>query len=220
MDEGRAPTSSSWAVASLGWPAPSCWPARTGSGSRCSTSLAIISSSRCSTRWRPPTSPPETCPSTWSTSSPGTRTSPFVRRTSGAAPPASSLEIPPFLFGPVVKNLAEADLVRNGRIVVEKPFGHDLASARELADEMHQYVDEAQLFRIDHVERLLRRSHRRLLWCRQLGCGAANSAKLLLRSATDRRKRPGPQPGARVPRGRTHHSHDRRAWISSADTTA
>src|SRR5207302_10341673 len=36
------------------------------------------------------------------------------------------------------------------RVVVEKPFGHDLASARELAAEIHQYIDESQLYRIDH----------------------------------------------------------------------
>ena len=35
-------------------------------------------------------------------------------------------------------------------MVVEKPFGHDLASAKALADELHQYIDESQLFRIDH----------------------------------------------------------------------
>src|SRR5206468_3776511 len=41
-------------------------------------------------------------------------------------------------------------LTKTGRVVVEKPFGHDLASARELADELHQYLDESQLYRIDH----------------------------------------------------------------------
>ncbi len=60
------------------------------------------------------------------------------------------LEIPPFLFGTVVKGLADAGLTRTGRVVVEKPFGHDLASAQELADELHQYLDESQLYRIDH----------------------------------------------------------------------
>src|SRR5262249_35034556 len=68
----------------------------------------------------------------------------------GSRTPVFSREIPPFLFGTVVKGLAKADLIGNGRVVVEKPFGHDLASARELADEIHQYVDESQLYRIDH----------------------------------------------------------------------
>jgi glucose-6-phosphate 1-dehydrogenase len=68
----------------------------------------------------------------------------------GRAMPVFYLEIPPFLFGPVVKGLAEAGLTRTGRVVVEKPFGHDLASARALADELHQYIDEPRLFRVDH----------------------------------------------------------------------
>jgi glucose-6-phosphate 1-dehydrogenase len=67
-----------------------------------------------------------------------------------AASPVFYLEIPPFLFGTVVKGLAGAGLTKNARVVVEKPFGHDLASARELADELHQYLDESQLYRIDH----------------------------------------------------------------------
>ena len=46
--------------------------------------------------------------------------------------------------------LSEADLTGSARVVVEKPFGHDQASAGELADELHQYIDESQLFRIDH----------------------------------------------------------------------
>src|ERR1043166_2190235 len=68
----------------------------------------------------------------------------------GAQHPVFYLEIPPFLFGTVVKGLAEAGLTKNARIVVEKPFGHDLASARELADELLEYIDESQLYRIDH----------------------------------------------------------------------
>ena len=67
-----------------------------------------------------------------------------------AAAPVFYLETPPFLFGPVVKGVADAGLTRGGRVVVEKPFGHDLASARALAEELHQYVDEPQLYRIDH----------------------------------------------------------------------
>jgi glucose-6-phosphate 1-dehydrogenase len=64
--------------------------------------------------------------------------------------PVFYLEIPPFLFGRVVKGLAEAGLTKSARVVVEKPFGHDLESARALAAELHGYIDEAQLFRIDH----------------------------------------------------------------------
>jgi glucose-6-phosphate 1-dehydrogenase len=64
--------------------------------------------------------------------------------------PVFYLEIPPFLFGPVIKQLADAGLTRKARVVVEKPFGHDLQSARELAAEIHQYIDEPQLYRIDH----------------------------------------------------------------------
>jgi glucose-6-phosphate 1-dehydrogenase len=68
----------------------------------------------------------------------------------GARCPVFYLEIPPFLFGRVIKGLTEAGLTKTGRVVVEKPFGHDLASARELAAEIHQYLDESQLYRIDH----------------------------------------------------------------------
>jgi glucose-6-phosphate 1-dehydrogenase len=68
----------------------------------------------------------------------------------GAAAPVFYLEIPPFLFATVVQGLAEAGLANSARIVVEKPFGHDRASARELADDLHEYVDESQLYRIDH----------------------------------------------------------------------
>jgi glucose-6-phosphate 1-dehydrogenase len=69
---------------------------------------------------------------------------------SGASQPVFYLEIPPFLFGRTVKGLHEAGLTRNARIVIEKPFGHDLESARALAQELHGYVDESQIFRIDH----------------------------------------------------------------------
>jgi glucose-6-phosphate 1-dehydrogenase len=65
--------------------------------------------------------------------------------------PVFYLEIPPSLFGTVVAGLAKAELVSNGqRVVVEKPFGHDLQSARELAAELHKYINELQLYRIDH----------------------------------------------------------------------
>src|SRR5215831_17433999 len=62
----------------------------------------------------------------------------------GTKTPVFYLEIPPFLFGPTVKGLGTHDLIHDGRVVVEKPFGHDLASARALAAELHQYVPEPQ----------------------------------------------------------------------------
>jgi glucose-6-phosphate 1-dehydrogenase len=68
-----------------------------------------------------------------------------------AGNPVFYLEIPPSLFETVVAGLAKANLVQGGRrVVVEKPFGHDLASARALAAALHQYIDESQLYRIDH----------------------------------------------------------------------
>jgi glucose-6-phosphate 1-dehydrogenase len=68
----------------------------------------------------------------------------------GAQTPVFYLEIPPFLFGTVIKGLSDARLTEGARVVVEKPFGHDLESARALADEIHRYLDESQLYRIDH----------------------------------------------------------------------
>ncbi len=69
----------------------------------------------------------------------------------GSKQPVFYLEIPPSLFATVIKGLSDAKLVSSGeRVVVEKPFGHDLASARELAADLHQYLDESQLYRIDH----------------------------------------------------------------------
>ena len=69
----------------------------------------------------------------------------------GATNPVFYLEIPPFLFGRVVAGLSEAGLVSAGqRVVVEKPFGHDLSSAHALAADLHRHLDESQLYRIDH----------------------------------------------------------------------
>jgi glucose-6-phosphate 1-dehydrogenase len=65
--------------------------------------------------------------------------------------PTFYLEIPPSLFERVIAGLHGCGLVTSGqRVVVEKPFGHDLASARKLAADLHQYIDESQLYRIDH----------------------------------------------------------------------
>jgi len=64
--------------------------------------------------------------------------------------PVFYLEIPPSLFGRVVEGLAGAGLIKRARVVVEKPFGHDLASARALNAELHRLLAEWQIFRIDH----------------------------------------------------------------------
>ena len=64
--------------------------------------------------------------------------------------PAFYLEIPPSLFGRVVQHLAEAGLTQNARVIVEKPFGHDLESAKTLNEELHAHITEEQLYRIDH----------------------------------------------------------------------
>jgi glucose-6-phosphate 1-dehydrogenase len=68
----------------------------------------------------------------------------------GVSAPVFYLEVPPSLFATVVKGLAGAGLTENARVVVEKPFGHDLESARKLAADLHEVIDESQLFRIDH----------------------------------------------------------------------
>jgi len=68
----------------------------------------------------------------------------------GAKQPVFYLEVPPSLFATVVSGLAKEGLTKSARVVVEKPFGHDLASARELNAELHELIDESQLYRIDH----------------------------------------------------------------------
>ncbi len=68
----------------------------------------------------------------------------------GAALPVFYLEVPPSLFATVVGGLADAGVTENARVVVEKPFGHDLASARELNSSLHALIDKSQLYRIDH----------------------------------------------------------------------
>jgi glucose-6-phosphate 1-dehydrogenase len=64
------------------------------------------------------------------------------------------LSVAPELYIPIVKNLGELDMARSRdgwrRIVVEKPFGVDLQSARELNDAVHAVFDEHQVYRIDH----------------------------------------------------------------------
>src|SRR6266568_3481157 len=68
----------------------------------------------------------------------------------GARSPAHYLAIPPVLFEIVVGHLAESNCATGARVIVEKPFGHDLASAQELNKVLLGAFDEADVFRIDH----------------------------------------------------------------------
>ena len=58
--------------------------------------------------------------------------------------PLFYLEIPPRLFAPVIRSLGKAGLLDGARAAVEKPFGHDLASARELERELHEFLPEGR----------------------------------------------------------------------------
>ncbi|HKB50966.1 MAG TPA: glucose-6-phosphate dehydrogenase [Solirubrobacterales bacterium] len=64
--------------------------------------------------------------------------------------PVFYLEIPPALFATVVQGLGKAGLTENARVVIEKPFGHDLESARALNAELCEVLEEEQILRIDH----------------------------------------------------------------------
>ncbi|MEO8556684.1 MAG: glucose-6-phosphate dehydrogenase [Actinomycetota bacterium] len=71
-------------------------------------------------------------------------------RLKGTSRPLFYLEIPPSLFAPVVGALGRAGLTEHARVMIEKPFGHDLASARSLNAELHEVLAEDQILRIDH----------------------------------------------------------------------
>jgi glucose-6-phosphate 1-dehydrogenase len=64
--------------------------------------------------------------------------------------PAHYLAIPPSLFATVVKGLGQSGCASGARIIVEKPFGHDLVSAKALNVALHSVFPEASIFRIDH----------------------------------------------------------------------
>ncbi len=68
----------------------------------------------------------------------------------GAQRPAHYLAIPPSMFPVVVEGLARAGCTRNARVILEKPFGRDLASARRLNATLHEVFPERSIFRIDH----------------------------------------------------------------------
>ncbi|HYO51392.1 glucose-6-phosphate dehydrogenase [Archangium sp.] len=68
----------------------------------------------------------------------------------GAKRPLHYLAIPPSLFATVVEGLAQGGCLKQARVVVEKPFGRDLASARALNETLHRFLPESAIFRIDH----------------------------------------------------------------------
>jgi glucose-6-phosphate 1-dehydrogenase len=59
------------------------------------------------------------------------------------------LEVPPFLFGRIAQGIADVGRADGARVMVEKPFGTDLASSRQLNDTMHQHFPEEAIFRVD-----------------------------------------------------------------------
>ncbi len=68
----------------------------------------------------------------------------------GALRPLYYLAIPPSMFPTVVEGLGKSGCARGARVVVEKPFGRDLASAQALNRTLHTLFDESAIFRIDH----------------------------------------------------------------------
>jgi glucose-6-phosphate 1-dehydrogenase len=75
----------------------------------------------------------------------------LLQKTIGSASrPAHYLAIPPNLFTRVVESLAKSSCIKNARVIVEKPFGHDLASAQQLNAALHAALPETKIFRIDH----------------------------------------------------------------------
>jgi len=75
----------------------------------------------------------------------------LLKKTLGSAGrPAHYLAIPPSLFTSVVESLAKSSSIKNARVIVEKPFGHDLASAQQLNAALHAVLPESRIFRIDH----------------------------------------------------------------------
>jgi glucose-6-phosphate 1-dehydrogenase len=74
----------------------------------------------------------------------------IAQQLKGAQRPAHYLAIPPLLFPTVVEQLTKSGCARSARVIVEKPFGHDLASAQELNQVLHAAFPESGIFRIDH----------------------------------------------------------------------
>lgn len=74
----------------------------------------------------------------------------LARRLPGKRHPVFYLEVPPSLFASIARQLGRVGLDRGARVVIEKPFGHDLASARQLNADLQTVFAEEQILRIDH----------------------------------------------------------------------
>jgi glucose-6-phosphate 1-dehydrogenase len=72
------------------------------------------------------------------------------RQLEGANHPIHYLAIPPSMFPVVIEHLAQSGCAANARIIVEKPFGRDLSSAKRLNETIHTVLDESAVFRVDH----------------------------------------------------------------------
>src|ERR1700683_3698418 len=60
------------------------------------------------------------------------------------------LEVPPFLFGRIAEGISGVGLAAGSRVMVEKPFGNDFASAQALNETIHKYFHEESVYRVDH----------------------------------------------------------------------
>jgi glucose-6-phosphate 1-dehydrogenase len=74
----------------------------------------------------------------------------LTEQVNGRQQPLYYLEMPPALFGAIVEHLGKAGLAEHARVALEKPFGHDLDSARQLNARLHQVLTEEQILRVDH----------------------------------------------------------------------
>ena len=88
------------------------------------------------------------------------------------------MEVPAQLFGRIAEGIATAGRSAGARVMVEKPFGTDLASSRQLNDTMHQYFPEEAIFRVDRLAGLRPGGERAVRPVRQLGDRAAAEPQL------------------------------------------
>ncbi len=123
---------------------------RAGRSTSCARAPATASRSTAGSTTRRSRSCSRCCATSTATTATPRRSTRCARSSAAAQHPAHYLAIPPVLFGAVVEQLAKAGCANGARVIVEKPFGHDLASARKLNAILHSVFDEAHIFRIDH----------------------------------------------------------------------